>query len=617
MTTSATIALPQPFSLSPAKEGKSLDTLEMLGADLLRIIDQKQLTPLFQPILDTRTGLAFGFEGLTRGPSDTMLHSPINLFNVAKSAGLTPQLEEACCQNLMQAFARQAPGGRLFLNVGPAFFSRSTHRAPFRMDEVISLGLRPEQIVIELTESEPSFDTAALLRAAEHFRALGFTIALDDLGEGFASLKLWSELRPDFVKIDKHFVQGLSFDPVKQQFLRSIRDLAIGTGARVVAEGIETEADLSVVLELGLEFVQGYLLGRPALAITSPNPHPLLRKGQDGTPTRSVLGNQTRVTAERLRRDVVPVDPCTAVMLVAERFTAEPSLYSLPVVAEGRPVGLLDRYTFLDLMARPFALDLHGKKRCDTFMEHHPLVVDHGTTIQELSQLIVESDPRNILFGFIVTQNGQYVGVGSGQELMREITRLQIQAARYSNPLTLLPGNVPIHEHLDGLLEQGLPFVVGYCDLDYFKPYNDVYGYRKGDELIQWAARIFLDACDPNLDFLGHIGGDDFVLVMRSEGWSARMEGILQRFEEGRNRFFLPEDIERGGYETEDRKGITVLHPLVSLSIGVLPVTPGTYATHCEISTAASHAKKLAKGIEGCSMFVERRVLEAKLPVSA
>ncbi len=307
MTSSAPLPLPQDFYRKPDQGGQPSNVFDALGEDLRRILDQHQLNPVFQPILDTRTGFAFAFEGLTRGPSDTVLHSAVNLFNVAKYAGLTAQLEEACCQTLMQAFARQNPGGRLFLNVGPALFTSATHPAPFRMDQVTGFGLRPERIVIELTESEPPFDTEALLQAAEHFRALGFAIALDDMGEGFASLKLWSELRPDFVKIDKHFVQGVSFDPVKQQFLKSIRDLAIGTGAQVVAEGIETEADLSVVLELGLEFVQGYLLGRPAPTISSPSPHELLRRGPKGQPPfRNGFGHQSRITAEHLLCAVTP-----------------------------------------------------------------------------------------------------------------------------------------------------------------------------------------------------------------------------------------------------------------------------------------------------------------------
>jgi EAL domain-containing protein (putative c-di-GMP-specific phosphodiesterase class I)/GGDEF domain-containing protein/predicted transcriptional regulator len=566
------------------------------------------LQPLFQPILDARTGFPFGHEGLIRGPSDTVLHSPANLFKVARHTGQTASLEEACCQVLMQAFTRQEPRGRLFLNVGPEFFARPKDRLPFRMEEVLNFGLRPDQIVIELTESEPTFETGPLLRAAEHFRSLGFTIALDDLGEGFASLKLWSELRPDFVKIDKHFIQGVSFDPVKQQFLRSIRDLAAGTGARVVAEGIETEADLSVVQELGLEFLQGYLFARPAPTISLASPHPHLCKGtKEGSPFKGALAPPNRVTASHLMRVVEPVAPQTEVVQVAQRFGTDPALLTLPVVERGRPVGLLNRYAFLDLMARHYAMDLYGKKACLHFMEKQPLVVDHGASVQELSQLIVDSDPRHILFGFLVTQDGQYVGVGSGQELMREITRLQIQAARYANPLTLLPGNVPIHEHLDSLLELGQSFAVGYCDLDYFKPYNDVYGYRKGDEVIQWAAKLFHEACDPNSDFLGHIGGDDFVLVMRSPDYMSRLQGILEQFEAGRERFFHPTDIARGGYETEDRQGRIVFHPLLSISIGVLPVLPGIFATHREISSAASHAKKLAKGIEGCSLFVERR----------
>lgn len=585
-------------------------TYDVLGSDLSRIILQRQLNPLFQPILDTRTGQVFGFEGLIRGPSDTVLHSPINLFNVARLTGQTPQLEEACCQTLIKAYAHQAPGGRLFLNVGPAFFTRSTRRAPFGIDEVAACGLRPDQIVIELTESEPSFDTDSLLKSAEEFRSMGFAIALDDLGEGFASLRLWSELRPDFVKIDKHFVQGVSFDPVKRQFLKSIRDLAAGTGAKVVAEGIETEADLCVVQEMGLDFVQGYLLGRPAPSALVASPfHPLLRKEQGKPPAaRGGFGNQNRITAGHLMDSVVPENPSTPVAQVAARFTADSNLFTLPVVSKGQPVGLLNRYAFLDLMAHPFALELNGKSRCEQLMEKYPLIVDHATTVQELSQLIVDSDPRHILYGFLVTREGRYEGVGSGQELMREITRLQIQAARYANPLTLLPGNVPIHEHLDDLLEQGAIFTVAYCDLDYFKPYNDVYGYRKGDELIQWAAKILQDACDPNLDFLGHIGGDDFVLVMRSPNWQERIETILVRFERERGIFFHESDIARGGYESRDRRGELVHHPLASLSVGILPVSPGVFPSHREIAAAASHAKTVAKSLDGCSLFIERRL---------
>jgi EAL domain-containing protein (putative c-di-GMP-specific phosphodiesterase class I) len=154
---------------------------------------------------------------------------------------------------------------------------RAVQDPELQIPDLTDYSLSPGRIVIELTESEPTFEWEPLLRAAEHFRSLGFAIALDDLGEGFASLKMWSALRPDYVKIDKYFVQGVSFDPVKHQFLRSIRELAVRMGAVTVAEGIETEADLAALLELGLDLGQGYLLGRPApIPVVVPPPYLLL-----------------------------------------------------------------------------------------------------------------------------------------------------------------------------------------------------------------------------------------------------------------------------------------------------------------------------------------------------
>ena len=112
------------------------------------------------------------------------------------------------------------------------------------------LGAEPSRIVIELTEDYPTFDFPVVHESLMLYRSMGFRIAIDDLGEGFASLRLWSELRPEFVKADKHFVTGLSNDPVKAQFLRAIQDIAESAGSQVIAEGIETAADFKVVRDM-------------------------------------------------------------------------------------------------------------------------------------------------------------------------------------------------------------------------------------------------------------------------------------------------------------------------------------------------------------------------------
>jgi diguanylate cyclase (GGDEF)-like protein len=187
------------------------------------------------------------------------------------------------------------------------------------------------------------------------------------------------------------------------------------------------------------------------------------------------------------------------------------------------------------------------------------------------------------------------------------MTELQIVAARYANPLTLLPGNVPIAEHVERLIARGCRFVSCYCDLDNFKPFNDVFGYQRGDEAIQLSAGVLAEACDPRVDFVGHIGGDDFVLILQSQDWESRCTAILSRFEQRVGTLFTAEDRERGGFVAEDRLGQRRRFPLLTISIGAVPIEPGTFGSHSEVATAATDAKRIAKRDPANSLFIERR----------
>jgi len=583
-----------------------------LVAELQGILKRKALTPRFQPIFDLRIGELYGFEGLVRGPSDSILYTPLNLLGAAQRGGLLPDLERSCLESILGGWPRFSAHYRIFVNLSPSALLDACGRASAGSDLVKQLGLLPSNVVIELTESQPTFDYASLLRAADYLRSLGFTIALDDMGEGFSSLRLWSELHPEFVKVDKHFVQGVGSDPVKLHFLRSIQDLANRTGARVVAEGIETDADLAAIQELGIDFGQGFLLGRPAPQPDYRVPPELTHRLRPVKPSAGRPPSSARhTTAERLLTPISPVSPATTNLDVHLRLLRQPELQSLPVVEDGIPLGLLNRHTFTDIMSRPFSLELYGKRPCSHFMERSCLIVDRNIPIQDLSERVVASDPRHILLGFIITQNGRYAGMGSGHDLMREITQMQMVSARYANPLTLLPGNVPIDEHLEGRLDGGGPFMVCYCDLDHFKPYNDVYGYRRGDELIQWTGLLLQEGFTGPFDFIGHVGGDDFILAIPEEDWEPRVVAFLERFESGRHAFFHPEDEARGGYFSEDRQSQTVFHPLATISLGIVHIRPGAYLNHHEVATAASAAKKLAKQQSGCRYFLERRQASA------
>ena len=130
--------------------------------------------------------------------------------------------------------------------------------------------------------------------------------------------------------------------------------------------------------------------------------------------------------------------------------------------------------------------------------------------------------------------------------------------------------------------------------------------------MIQLAGRILNWACDPKLDFIGHIGGDDFILLMQSRDWKARCEQALRSFQQAASLLFNPDHLDAGGYPSEARDGNVQFHPLTSLSIGVVPVTGGRFMSHHEVSAAMTEAKKMAKRIHGNSIFIEQRASAIK-----
>lgn len=572
------------------------------------IVQTCQLTAVFQPIVDLHQRHVAGFEGLIRGPASSVLHSPTELFSVARDYGMVSEVEYLSRRVVLESFARLGFSRKVFLNVSPDILLQQDSKTGETLKYIEELGLQPSQVIIEITENTPTLDYQLLRDATRHYRSMGFEIAIDDLGEGFSGLRLWSEIRPNYVKIDKHFIQNIHLDPVKLQFVRSIQEIATKSGARIIAEGIESQAELMAVRDLGIAYGQGYHIARPTAAPSQEIPPGI---GLSLIRTEIAHDNllQRRATVEKLLKHIPSVEPSCHNEDVFGMFDQHAGLYSIPVTSGGYPVGLISRYTMIDGFARPFRRELYGKRPCEMMMDRSPLIVEKTASLQDLSDLILQSEPHHLSVGFIITDNGNYIGMGSGHDLLRLVTQMQIDAARYANPLTMLPGNVPISEQIDSLLQTGTSFVACYCDLDHFKPFNDVYGYKKGDEIIQQTGRLLIEVAGP-YDFLGHIGGDDFIILFQSDQWEENCERLLSRVAETFPLFYTEEDRQRNGIETEDRQGERCFHPLLSLSIGAVIVAPNCFNSHHEVSSAAAIAKKNAKKIPGNSLFVERRAID-------
>jgi len=577
-------------------------------SSLHEIHDLRKLNALFQPIVDLKNGEFLGFEGLIRGPANSHLHSPVNLFCAAEQQGLSLELEILSRQVVLDAYAKLKLPGKLFLNVSPDTLSHPSFKNGQTLEFMRTLKLDPARVVIEITENHPTFDLDRMLGALTHYRAMGFQIAIDDLGFGFSSLRLWSELNPDFIKIDMHFVQGVDSDPIKFQFLKYIQNIAQSCGTRVIAEGVETEAELRIVKDLGIALGQGYFIAKPS-------PTPRLTANSEtnrviNTSNTTLLAQSNtlehmQITALKLLTYVEPCHPETTNEAIFERFLSNPLLRTLPVVKNGVPVGIINRNQFVAYFSRHAESGRGGQKLGKEQLQLEPLLVEKNMPIEELSQFLAETDSRHFVDGFIITEHGRYIGVASGQDLLRELTQMQIEASRHANPLTLLPGLVPVNRRIELLLQNRTPFVACCGDLDHFRPFNEAYDYRKGDEMIQLTGRILNWACDPKLDFIGHIGGDDFILLMQSRDWRARCKGALDTYAQASSLLFDKAHLAAGGYNRTERNGSFTFQPLTSLSIGAIKVLPGQFMTFHEVSAAMNGAKRMAKQISGNSLFVE------------
>jgi EAL domain-containing protein (putative c-di-GMP-specific phosphodiesterase class I) len=221
------------------------------------------LTSVYQPIVDLGSGDIFAYEALTRGPRGTALESPATLFAIADEVDLTVELDRACFRGALRSALTLEPVHRLFVNLLPMSF----YDAAFIEVEVgnllTSAGLTPANIVFEITERLAIENFASFKRALSAYTAMGFGVAIDDVGTRHSNLETVMSLRPHFIKISDVLVRGIARSTVKREMLRSLRHIAETIDAVMIAEGIEQLEDVVALRDLGLRYGQGYYMARP------------------------------------------------------------------------------------------------------------------------------------------------------------------------------------------------------------------------------------------------------------------------------------------------------------------------------------------------------------------
>jgi EAL domain-containing protein (putative c-di-GMP-specific phosphodiesterase class I) len=256
------LQLPESRKVSSAASWAIDNAKERL--ELEHIIVFKQIMPVFQPIVSLEDGHVHGHESLSRLTHDGFINNPEDLFDKARLHGLTSEIEKLCREKALSQANELKLHGMIFLNVCPALMLTEGYRPGFTLELLNHLGIDRSRIVFELTEKTLIDDYALFEKGVGHYRSQGFKIAIDDLGDGYAGLKMLSQIVPDYVKLAQFLVSDIDSSPSRQALAEALVCFSKKIGAQVIAEGIERPEELAYFTSIGAEFGQGYLIARPS-----------------------------------------------------------------------------------------------------------------------------------------------------------------------------------------------------------------------------------------------------------------------------------------------------------------------------------------------------------------
>lgn len=498
--------------------------------EITHLINQPEnnLRTSYQPILQVLNGEVLGFEALSRISGVTSFSNIAELFPFAEKIGQLYPIETLCRRTAITSASKVLnPTELLFLNINPQVLADPDFASGQTQKLLQEKGLSPSNVVLEITERSAIDDFKTFRQALAHYRNQGYLIALDDVGAGYSSLQSIAELHPEFLKIDRSLISGVNADPIKWAMLETFVTFSKRIGCRVLAEGVETEEEMRSVVQLGVDYVQGFYVAKPNFERSKINPDAVEILKQQ----RRIKSNEDN-TISSLLEPLPLFNINTLANTVEAFFRNQPQQWLIGVIDNDHIVGVLQRDKFFAALGTRYGVSLYSKRTISLLIDTNPLIIEDTTPIEVASSLAMERPDQQLYTGIAVVKQQKPVGMVSVASLMKAMAERQIQIARGANPLTGLPGNILIEQELRQRLDQQQPFSVIYADLNQFKHYNDIHGFEQGDRAIKSVGELLLTeaAKEDESAFVGHIGGDDFIIILESENLAKFCQNIIANF---------------------------------------------------------------------------------------
>lgn len=556
-----------------------------------RLLQEESVHMLYMPIVSLRDGEPLGWEALARGPENSPFYSPSTLFAYADETETVFRLESICRKRALEKLRYLQHNQKLFINLDPRAIDDPYLLRGTLHKDLEALGLHPSNIVLEITERHAITNYRVFRKIIEEYRRKGFLIAVDDAGAGYSSLESIAEIYPDFIKLDMSLIRNVDIDSIKQALLETFVQFAEKVKCKIIAEGIESEGELQTLIELGVNYGQGYYLGKPAKGLTqvTGNAMNFIRTIQDQRRSHTPYRVDPLDIGDIITKTIC-VDRHTKVRQIHHLFEQNQRVDSIIILDEEVPVGLVMRFQLYQVLGGQYGIALYYERSVSQMMNNSPLIVYKHENMEEVAKRAMARDAFHLYDVIIaVNSDNHYVGIVSVQSLLDKMTNIKLEMATFANPLTGLPGNVRIERELNSRLHHHQEFAVIYCDLDGFKWFNDQFGFDVGDQIIQHTAKLLREALaykGDAKDFIGHIGGDDFIIVASVHTAEEISGYIKQQFSDYVEEF----------YQKVKKKPDT---PDLTISLAGLYCSSKRFETVVEISEQAAYLKKIAKQEQG------------------
>ncbi len=346
----------------------------------------------------------------------------------------------------------------------------------------------------------------------------------------------------------------------------------------------------------------------------------LLSASADTPPedSRNISGSPS--TIEELARSALVVQPDTPVNVVRVMLANQPPMASVIIVDHHRPVGLVMHYELGRKLGTRYGVSLYYHREVTRLMDRSPLIVEHDTPVEEVAKAAMGREPAKVYDDILVTREGVFEGTVSVQRLLDHLAEVQVRIAMGASPLTGLPGNVAIEQEINRRAGQHIASSMIYIDLDNFKVFNDVYGFDRGDKMLLFTATVIREAVEKageKGDFVGHVGGDDFMVISGPSVAEGIGNTITGHFEREIPAFYDDEDRRRGYIIGKGRDGVEGKFPFVSVSIGIIDCAFDAPVSMNDLSHRVAGIKQFAKSKPGNACVRDRRTPLGALDMTA